>query len=339
MGEGAPPDEGAAVQRDHVGGLVDEARERLQLLQVTGREAGTPQLELQNGDDARQIGIAAALPVAVDRAVHHDGSGPHPRDAVRHGQPAVVVGVDAEPDAAEPGAHLFDGGLDLVRQPPPVGVAEDDHVRTPGGGRGEGLQGVVAVPGQPVEEVLRIVDHLAAVAAQVGDRLPDHGEILRKAAADHLADVQVPALAENGDHRRFARNQRSELIVRLGAQARTPGAAEGGQAGAPEPGRTGQLEEVQIPRVRTRPAPFDVVHAEIVEALGDLELLLGAEGDALALGPVAQGGVVDQDRFHGSLPRVRLRLDPAICGSRGAGSARPRRPATSPSRAWPRARG
>ena len=55
-------------------------------------------------------------------------------------------------------------------------------------------------------------------------------------------------------------------------------------------------------RVRARPAALDVVHAEGVEPLGDAQLVGDREGDAFALGAVAQGRVVDLDHgvIHGT---------------------------------------
>jgi hypothetical protein len=43
------------------------------------------------------------------------------------------------------------------------------------------------------------------------------------------------------------------------------------------------------------PAALDEVHAEAVELLGDAQLVVHREGDALQLGAVAQRGVVDVD--------------------------------------------
>src|SRR6185437_10803577 len=56
--------------------------------------------------------------------------------------------------------------------------------------------------------------------------------------------------------------------------------------------------------VGARPSALDIVDAEIVEALGNLELVLDRERDVLRLTPVAQRGVVDLYFFrHSHVPR------------------------------------
>ena len=57
-------------------------------------------------------------------------------------------------------------------------------------------------------------------------------------------------------------------------------------------------EEVAILVVGTRPAALDEGNADLVQPLRDAELILQREGYALALGAIAQGGVVDVDLSH-----------------------------------------
>ena len=53
-------------------------------------------LQRQVGDHRHQIGIAAAFPKAVDRALHLDGARIHRGQRVGHGQFAIVVAMDAD---------------------------------------------------------------------------------------------------------------------------------------------------------------------------------------------------------------------------------------------------
>ena len=53
-------------------------------------------LELQRRDDRHQVGVAAALAEAVERALDLAGAGAHRRERVRHRLLGVVVGVDAD---------------------------------------------------------------------------------------------------------------------------------------------------------------------------------------------------------------------------------------------------
>ena len=49
--------------------------------------------------------------------------------------------------------------------------------------------------------------------------------------------------------------------------------------------------------IGARPAAFDVVDAERVEALGDSQLVEAGKLESFALGAVAQGGVVEKYGF------------------------------------------
>ena len=67
----------------------------------------------------------------------------------------------------------------------------------------------------------------------------------------------------------------------------------------------GASEELDVLRVRARPAALDVVHAEVVELLGDAQLVVDRGRHALDLQAVAQGGVEDLDEVHRTHPQVR----------------------------------
>ena len=73
-------------------------------------------LELQGRDDRNQIGVAAALAEAVERALDLADAGAHRGKRIRHRLLGVVVGMDAEMIAGHVLHHLPDDGLDLVGQ-------------------------------------------------------------------------------------------------------------------------------------------------------------------------------------------------------------------------------
>ena len=56
--------------------------------------------------------------------------------------------------------------------------------------------------------------------------------------------------------------------------------------------------------VGSGPAALDVGDAEGVESLGDLDLVVARQRDVLALGAVAQRGVVEEDLAHEGCSRV-----------------------------------
>jgi hypothetical protein len=63
-------------------------------------------------------------------------------------------------------------------------------------------------------------------------------------------------------------------------------------------------EELGVLRHGTRPSALDETHSELVEVAGDGELVRDREVEALLLGSVTQGGVVDVERVVGPVEHV-----------------------------------
>ena len=76
-----------------------------------------------------EVGVAAALADAVERALDLAHAGAHGHQRVGDRVLRVVVGVDAEMRAGHVLRHLGDDALDLVRQRAAVGVAQHDPAR------------------------------------------------------------------------------------------------------------------------------------------------------------------------------------------------------------------
>ena len=72
-----------------------------------------------------------------------------------------------------------------------------------------------------------IVEDLPPPCLQVRDALPDHREIFRVGNPEHLLDLKLPALAENGDHGSPGKEKLLDLRVILHPDSGTTGAAEG----------------------------------------------------------------------------------------------------------------
>ena len=130
-------------------------------------------------------------------------------------------------------------------------------------------------------------------------------------APEDLDDVQQPDLPK---------------IVTTGVSAATSSRRFGSSSGllerwrvdpnaasfAPLPGhRPGGREELDVLGVGARPAALDEGHAELVEHPRDAQLVGERQRDVLALGAVAQGRVVEDDRGVG-------RSIPCSCRHRGA---------------------
>src|SRR5215472_5289043 len=129
VGEGGVAHVGLSIPRLAIGELGHEAGDVAQLTQVLARNAVEPHLEHHVGYDRHEVGVAAALPVAVDgplHVVHALGDG---GEGVGHRALRVVVDVDAQRRLRTHVAlHLADDLRNLMGQPASVGVAEDEAV-------------------------------------------------------------------------------------------------------------------------------------------------------------------------------------------------------------------
>lgn len=317
MGERRHPDVGLVGAGRDVDDLGDGLRHPRHLAEAALGQDVAALLELQGRHHREEVGVAHALPVAVGRALHVRGAGVHGRQRVGHRAAGVVLGVDAQPRARGLADLGHDAG-DVGGQHAAVGVAQHDHVGARLGGGAHHAQRIGGVVPVAVEEVLAVEEHPPAAAAQEGDGVGDHRQVLLAGGAQRPLHVPDVALGHQGDHRRAGVAQRQDLGVLLGAHPRPPGGAEGRQPRVAQVQLGGgALEELGVLGVRPRPAALDERHPELVEELGDGQLVGDGEVDALALGPVAQRGVEDVETVvrHGfSNSRG------SVC-SRGAGPA------------------
>ena len=162
--------------RRHVAQLVDQVRGLGQVLQPLRRHAVVAQLELQVGQDRDQVGVAAALAVAVHRALHHAGAAldGHERCWPPRTPASSWVWMPTWTRSPSSATTASTASANAVGQRGAVGVAQG-HVLGAGlDGGAQAAQRVVGVVGPGVEEVLGVVDHALALAAQERDRVRDH---------------------------------------------------------------------------------------------------------------------------------------------------------------------
>ena len=263
-------------------------------------EALVTELELQVGDDRREVGVPRALAEAVQRALHVTRAGAHRGHRVGDRAAGVVVAVDADHHvAADMAVHVGDDRLDLVRQRPTVGVAQHDvggaldHRRLERPHRE--LRGALVA----VEEVLHVDEHAAAVGRQVLDRVGDHRLALVERRLERLGHVILGALGDDADGLGAGLDQVAQRRVVVDLALRPAGRAERDErAGGQRQLVAGAGEELDVLRVGARPAALDVAHAQQVELLGDPQLVLDAGRDAFDLQAVAQRRVEDLYRIH-----------------------------------------
>ena len=194
--------------------------------------------------------------------------------------------------------------LHLVGEKAPVGVTHHEPLGTGVSGSRQYGDGEVGVGAIPVEEVLGVEEHTTAFRAEILDGVGHHGDGLVLRRAQRMLDVVVPCLADEADRLGSGGEQRGELRVVLGSDRSPPGRPERHQRGRFEVELVvGPRKELVVLGVGPRPPPLDECHAELVEQACDPQLVAGGERDAFLLGAVAEGRVVDLDRFRHDVPR------------------------------------
>ena len=173
-----------------------------------------------------------------------------------------------------------------------VGVAKHQAVGAGLCGAAYGLQRVVGVGPEPVEEVLGVVEHGAAVALEVGHGIGDHGQVLLQGGLQHFVYVEVGALAHQRNDRRFGRHESPHVAVVLHADACATRAAERCDLGVGERQALDSSKVFGVLGVGAGPSALYVVHAQFVQSLRNLDLVLGREGNPLLLSAVPQRCVV-----------------------------------------------
>ena len=124
----------------------------------------------------------------------------------------------------------------------------------------------------------------------------DHLQVLVERGAQHFGGVEVPALPEDGQHAGAAVEEGAQRGVVGAGVARAARGAERRDFRVFQRKRGDGPEVLLVERGgRVRPAALDVVHAELVEKPGQLELVGQRQRNSAGLVAVAEGGVVDAD--------------------------------------------
>ncbi len=150
-----------------------------------------------------------------------------------------------------------------------------------------------------VEEVLGVEEHPPPLAAEEGDRVGHHVDGLGERRAQGVDHVALGRLGDQAHRARLGLEQIGQHRVGLGPAAGLAGRSERHQHGVVQMELTGRrpAEELLVLRIGSRPAALDELHPEMVELLGHPQLVVHRERQPFLLAAVAQGGVVDVDRF------------------------------------------
>ena len=232
------------------------------------------------------------------------GDGGH---RVGDGAAGVVVAVDADDRVvADVGLDVGDDPADLVGQRAAVGVAQHEVGRTVDDRRLDGTQRELGVRLVAVEEVLEVDEHHATLPGEELDRVGDHRRALVERRLQRFDHLVLGALGHDAHRRGVGLDQVAQGRVVVDLAAGPAGRAERHERGGRQHEFVrGAGEELDVLRVRPRPAAFDVVHTEEVELLGDAQLVVDGGRHALDLETVAQGRV---EHLDGPLCRTGCRL-------------------------------
>ncbi len=270
----------------HLGHEVRHLGERPQPARRAG--SGWPSFSSSPAATRAEVGVAAALAIAVDGALHlrprprgrRPASWP-PRSRRRRGRGCRAARRPPSRTAGPPPATCQGSDPPLVSHSTSVSAP-------PRRGRAERRQRVARVGPVAVEEVLGVVDDPATLGPEVGEARLDDAQVLVEGGAKHLGDVQRSRSSPppcTPAHR---------IRGAPGCWRRPPGSPPARQVepkaaiSAPLPGQVaGPGEELRVLGVGAWPAALDEGHAQLVQAAGDAELVVRGERDALPLRPVA----------------------------------------------------
>ena len=259
-----------------------------------GQGIGDAHLQHEVRGDRHEVGVAGALAVAVDRALHLVHARVDGDQGVGDRTSGVVVHVDPERRRGL-GAHLCDDAGDVERQHPTVRVAQHQPLGAGLFGSGKHLHRERCIRGVAVEEVLGVEEHAPTLCAQERHGVTHHSHALVQARAERLGHVQVPGLPDQA-HELGARVEKvAERLGVLGRLARPSRHAERHERGGLQRLLGREREELGVARVRARPPAFNEREPDLVELVQDTQAILDRVGEVGALGAVAQGGVVQLD--------------------------------------------
>src|SRR5205807_4798818 len=117
--------------------------------------------------------------------------------------------------------------------------------------------------------MLGVIDRLAAMLVEKADRVPDHPEVFIEGGAEDLANVERPALADEGADWSLGGQECPEARVLFSRDPFPSRAGEGGEARAFQPEVPGLREECLVLGIGAGPAALNVVDAELVQLAGD----------------------------------------------------------------------
>lgn len=177
--------------------------------------------------------------------------------------------------------------LDFIRERSAVGIAEAEDIRSRTLCCLETFHSVGFISFIAVKEVFGVKDDLFARFFSVSDSIFDHVQVLFKCGFKSICDMEVPALAEDGNHRSICSQKGFDILIVLDLDLGPSSRGESHYFGILQRNIFYGFKELDIFGIRSRPSAFDVVDAQLVEKPGDLEFILKGKGYPLGLRAVS----------------------------------------------------
>ena len=149
----------------------------------------------------------------------------------------------------------------------------------------------------PVKEMLGIVNHLG-VPREVFDTLSNHREVFFEADTQNFCRMVVPGFSHHRDARSLCGDQCAQSGILRSDNTSSSRHAESAKASPMERSCSHPLKELLILRIGVWKASFNQVDSDLRQPLRDVDLVEQRKTDSFRLSSVAQGGVIDRNRFH-----------------------------------------
>src|SRR2546427_8273408 len=110
-------------------------------------------------------------------------------------------------------AHTPDGLSPLAGKPPAVGIAQHDPIRASFFGGLQALQCILRIRAKAVEKMLRVEDDFVGMSLHISDGIRDDLQICLLADSKVVSHVEIPGLADQGDHKGIGLQENFETKI------------------------------------------------------------------------------------------------------------------------------
>ena len=121
----------------------------------------------------------------------------------------------------------------------------------------------------------------------------DDFEVLIQGDIEGLQRMDVPGFSKDGDDLCVCFDQGLDIRIILGEDPCPTGASKGDNLGLGKRDGFDLLKELEVLWIGSRPSSFDIMDTQLIQLLGNPDLILHREGNVLGLGTIPKGGIVD----------------------------------------------